>query len=206
MSSNPMMRTMFSRCHTRAGMIPVRWSGNGAETIEVAVVIVSRVGRKRLHRTPTSRGGRCAYSCGPVWYVVRVTRLRGPCNRCCSSYLDPAPTCVRFHLLPTFPFQEFDQVALDFTPLSVGQSRFFLSLPVESPRIGGHQLHGTGQHRASGGQERRTDPSVEKSVRLVARPSCAPSCSCPMGTGSTALAVVAPDFAAAAARHQEDGR
>ena len=29
MSSSPMMRTMFSRCHTRAGMIPVRWSGIG---------------------------------------------------------------------------------------------------------------------------------------------------------------------------------
>ena len=85
--------------------------------------------------------------------------------------------------------------------MSVGQSRFFLSLPVESPRIGGHQLHGTGQHRASGGQERRTDPTVETSVRLVTRPSCAPSCSCPLNAGTTRRRRYVPPLGGGATAH-----
>ena len=86
--------------------------------------------------------------------------------------------------------------------MSVGQSRFFLSLPVESPRIGGHQLHGTGQHRASGGQERRTDPTVETSVRLVTRPSCAPSCSCPLNAGTTRRRRYVPPLGGGATAHR----
>ena len=120
-----------------------------------------------------------------------------------SAIVVALPSAPRSHIFsdfnysPQFPFKFKSLIRLLLiSPLSVGQSRFFLSLPVESPRIGGHQLHDTGQHRASGGQERRTDPTVEKSVRLVARPSCAPSCSCPRSAGTRATAFMAPELAA----------
>ena len=71
-------------------------------------------------------------------------------------------------------------------------------------RLSRFQMSGCTDCTARGNTERLagksggTDPTVETPVRLMARPSCAPSRSCPRGTGSTAFAVVAPDFAAAA--------
>ena len=50
--------------------------------------------------------------------------------------------------------------------------------PTEPAASGAHLAHGTGQRSPSGGLERRTDPTVETSVRLVAGPLSAPSCAC----------------------------
>ena len=70
-----------------------------------------------LHRAPTSGELRSVarffvWACsarGSGDTFQRVQQSLLPLRR------DPDPTCVRFHLLSTFPFQELDQVALEFT-------------------------------------------------------------------------------------------
>ena len=125
-----------------------------------------------------------------------VTPAVGISNRCCPPSVPRSHIFSDFNYSPQFPFKSLIRLLLISPRCCRSASVVSSCRRQSSPRIGGHQLHGTGQHRASGGQERRTDPTVEKSVRLVARPSCAPSCSCPRSAGTRATAFMAPELAA----------
>ena len=130
-----------------------------------------------------------------------VTPAVGISNRCCPPSVPRSHIFSDFNYSPQFPFKSLIRLLL-ISP-RCRSARVVSSCRCQSsPRIGGHQLHGTGQHRASGGQERRTDPTVETSVRLVARPSCAPSCSCPLNAGTTRRRRYVPPLGGGATAHR----
>ena len=114
-ASRPMIRTMFSGGHTRVGMIPVKWSGNGAETIgEVFRGYSFESREKAAASAPTSRGGRCAYSCGPVWHVFCVWRLHGGVLQSLLRFLlGPSPHMCQISSTPHIsPFKSLIRLLL----------------------------------------------------------------------------------------------
>ena len=99
-------------CLSRGKAGPSQGPADGEETIEVFCYSLESLGV--LHRAPTSEGVLRAFlwacsACGSGDAFQWVQQSLLPLHR------DLDLTCVRFHLLSTFPFQELDQVALEFT-------------------------------------------------------------------------------------------
>ena len=104
----------------------------------------SCIGRQRWRE-------RCAFSCGPVRHVARVTLSEIQQSLLLPPSETLIPHVVRFHLLSTFPFQELDQVALAshrgrsaavHRALSSFTARWFLGHTLRMARSSVHSLAG----------------------------------------------------------------